>query len=193
MGVSDGTQRCLLWVCLLSIRLHANKSLPKYCVPFGYLTILVFACQTIVCNTYFWYKIALQTGWGTVAFLSLLMIGFAGHYYSFNGKYSDDFEDSFERNEVVLYIHIFCGTFACLFGPTQFLKPFREKYLNLHRWFGRIYAPSCIIGGITGFILAFSSYGGIVSHLGFGTLGIWWVITTFMAIYHIKVVEYIKK
>ena len=53
--------------------------------------------------------------------------------------------------------HISCGLLALVFGPFQFWKAFRNKYLTVHRWSGRIYLTAILIGTISSTPLAWTS------------------------------------
>ncbi|MGA8037156.1 MAG: DUF2306 domain-containing protein [Candidatus Acidiferrales bacterium] len=83
--------------------------------------------------------------------------------------------------------HILGGSGALLFGPWQFSRRLRRKYLNLHRWLGRLYLISVLVGSIAGFVLAIFSEGGLPTHLGFGILAMLWFYTGLMAYTSIRV------
>ena len=53
--------------------------------------------------------------------------------------------------------HISCGLLALVLGPIQFWKAFRNKYLTVHRWSGRIYLTAILIGTISSTSLAWTS------------------------------------
>lgn len=80
-----------------------------------------------------------------------------------------------------LNIHIAGAATALLLGPFQFLSGLREKHWQLHRWMGRVYVVSCIVGGIGGFIMAFGSTAGPIATVGFATLSICWVTANVQA------------
>ena len=46
-----------------------------------------------------------------------------------------------------------------------------------HRWAGRVYFLCCLMGSITGIILAFKAQGGAVGKAGFACLGFAWLIS----------------
>lgn len=76
------------------------------------------------------------------------------------------------------YLHIIFGGIALLIGWMQFSKKLRKKYLNLHRWIGKIYVVSVLISGIPGFYIAFHASGGLSPKLGFTIGAVLWVILT---------------
>ena len=53
--------------------------------------------------------------------------------------------------------HISGGLIALSLGPFQFWKSFRNKFINTHRWMGRIYLTAILIGTISATYLAWTS------------------------------------
>lgn len=84
------------------------------------------------------------------------------------------------------YTHISFGGLALLVGWVQFSKRFRNANLKRHRRIGKIYIVSVLISGLSGLYIAFYATGGIVAQLGFGSLAITWLYTTYMAYRSIK-------
>jgi len=78
-------------------------------------------------------------------------------------------------------LHIGGAIFALALGPFQFLRGLRSRYLQLHRWMGRIYLLGVLTGGLSGLYLAFFSYGGVITHIGFGSLAVLWLATGLLA------------
>ncbi|HSL28365.1 MAG TPA: DUF2306 domain-containing protein [Anaerolineales bacterium] len=87
----------------------------------------------------------------------------------------------------MLMLHIIPAMLAILIGPFQFLPRLRKgRLLKIHRWLGRTYLLSVLIGGIGGLYMAQFAYGGIVSRLGFGVLAILWLYSGYRAYRHIR-------
>ncbi len=84
------------------------------------------------------------------------------------------------------YGHIVPAGLALLIGWIQFDKRWRNKNLNLHRTVGKIYMISVLISGTCGLYIALFATGGIISTLGFASLGIIWLATTGLAYNSIK-------
>ncbi|WP_437398039.1 DUF2306 domain-containing protein [Flagellimonas lutimaris] len=84
------------------------------------------------------------------------------------------------------YGHISFGGLALLVGWSQFVKKLRTKRLNLHRNLGKVYVISALISGLCGVYLGFFATGGIISSLGFISLGIIWLFTTLRAYVAVK-------
>ncbi len=76
-----------------------------------------------------------------------------------------------------VYLHLAGGAVAMALGPFQFSAALRARRLDLHRWLGRTYLVAVLLGSCSGFVLATVSQGGLVAHLGFGTLAVLWLAT----------------
>lgn len=87
---------------------------------------------------------------------------------------------------IVLLIHIVTASLAIAIGPFQFIKKIRMKRKKLHRKLGMIYITSILLSGITGVYLSFYAFGGIISRVGFFTLSLTWLFTTFLAYKYIR-------
>jgi uncharacterized membrane protein len=83
--------------------------------------------------------------------------------------------------------HIGGAILALALGPVQLLPQFRRpRYVNIHRWVGRIYLVGVLVGSGFGFYMAWLSFGGLTTHLGFATLALWWFTTGLIAYRHIR-------
>jgi uncharacterized membrane protein len=81
-----------------------------------------------------------------------------------------------------LMVHIIFSMLAILIGPFQFLPGLRKgRLLKVHRWLGRAYLLSVLLGGLSGLYMAQFAYGGIITELGFGTLACLWLYTGYRA------------
>lgn len=87
---------------------------------------------------------------------------------------------------IVLLLHILTASLAIVIGPFQFFKRIRIKRKNLHRNLGKIYITTILISGIAGVYLSFYAFGGVISKIGFFTLSIAWLYTTYLAYRHIR-------
>ncbi|MBD3636672.1 MAG: DUF2306 domain-containing protein [Crocinitomicaceae bacterium] len=91
------------------------------------------------------------------------------------------------------YLHVISGMLVILIGPFQLLKKFRNKYLNLHRKLGKIYAYGILlVAAPTGFIMAFYAEGGYWSTVSFIIMSVLWFYTTLMAVIKVKNKEIIE-
>ncbi|NDV16397.1 DUF2306 domain-containing protein [Muricauda sp. TY007] len=88
--------------------------------------------------------------------------------------------------KTAFYGHISFGGLALLVGWSQFVKKWRSKHLKWHRNIGKVYVLSALISGLCGVYLGFFATGGIVSSLGFISLGVIWLFTTLRAYIAVK-------
>ena len=79
------------------------------------------------------------------------------------------------------YSHITFGGLALLAGCTQFNKKIRNHYTALHRTLGTIYVTCVTISGSCAVYIAIYSSEGLVTHFGFGILGLLWLFCTLSA------------
>ncbi len=79
------------------------------------------------------------------------------------------------------YTHISFGGIALTIGWSQFVKKWRVQYLFLHRRIGQLYIVSVLLSGFTGLYIAYFATGGWIAILGFASLGLLWLFTTFRA------------
>ena len=82
--------------------------------------------------------------------------------------------------------HLAGGTLAMALGPWQFSKRIRQRAISVHRWTGRGYIVSVLVGGLGALVLVPGSQFGWVTHLGFGLGGVAWLITTVQGYRNIK-------
>lgn len=85
-----------------------------------------------------------------------------------------------------LLFHAGGGMLALTLGPWGFWGRFRNKYLHLHRWMGRVYLLAVLVGGVAGFYLAVTAFGGLPTSIGFSLLAALWLTTGVMAYLHIR-------
>lgn len=96
-------------------------------------------------------------------------------------------ERIFENFPIAGPAHFLGAGIALLTGPFQFNAKIRSRYLNFHRTLGKVYVISILVGGSASLQLALASFGGLVTHWGFGLLGVAWLGSTiyaFVAIRH---------
>ncbi len=83
---------------------------------------------------------------------------------------------------IAFYTHISSGAIALGIGWLQFLRKFRTRNINRHRFIGKVYAIAILFFASTsGMVLAFNANEGLPSKLGFGCLAFVWFYTTLMA------------
>ena len=137
-----------------------------------------------------------KKSWGLIAFLGVATFIYTVVFYivfplvtgrPLGFQIHSELQRTFaEQHPIGLYIHIFPSMVAILLGPFQFLKSFRDRHLKLHRWLGRIYLGSVLVGGLAGLYMAQFSFAGTASRLGFGLLATAWLFTGYMAYLDIR-------
>jgi Predicted membrane protein (DUF2306) len=82
-----------------------------------------------------------------------------------------------------LLMHMTGGMVALLTGPWQFWTGFRARYVNLHRWTGRLFLTGVAVGSIGAVHMAINTTFGWA--FGFALIGLAtaWVTTAGMALY----------
>lgn len=83
---------------------------------------------------------------------------------------------------VPLLFHAGGGVVALLLGPWGFWGALRRnKYLQIHRWMGRVYLAAVLVGGVAGLYMALTAFGGLPTRIGFSMLALLWLSTGGMA------------
>ena len=119
--------------------------------------------------------------WALVAFLSLVITAYAAAVLLVPG-FGPPFVAELRATAFVpLVAHLGGGLVALGVGPWQFSTRLRARRLNVHRWMGRAYVLAVMVGGAGGLVLSRTSQEGVVTHLGFGTLAVLWMFSTFRA------------
>jgi uncharacterized membrane protein len=79
--------------------------------------------------------------------------------------------------------HISGGLLALAIGPFQFSKTFRNKFMNTHRWMGRVYLTAILLGSISSTYLSWTSSIRVNFSWAFALqcLAIAWITTAGMA------------
>jgi len=84
------------------------------------------------------------------------------------------------------YGHIILGGIALLIGWTQFSTKLRKTRIRLHRTIGKVYILFVLVSGICGIYIGFFATGGLISSVGFVTLGLIWMSSTLLAFNAVK-------
>lgn len=88
-----------------------------------------------------------------------IIIGLSAYFFLENvGFYFTGYRsDSYINNPIWVSSHLIGGTLALLFGPIQFSKWIRNKYLNFHRLTGKVYIIGAFIAGLSAIRLSLIS------------------------------------
>lgn len=124
-------------------------------------------------------------------FLSVIVGLYPGIYFLIDRRFgllSSKTAELLNNNlwNISFYGHIIFGGLALLIGWLQFSQKLRRKNIKIHRTIGKTYMIAVLISGICGLFIALYATGGIISKLGFFTLGIIWLSTTVLGFKAIK-------
>ncbi|WP_218044374.1 DUF2306 domain-containing protein [Kiloniella laminariae] len=85
---------------------------------------------------------------------------------------------NFIAHKPTFLAHVLGSLIALLIGPWQFIGGLRNRWPGLHRWTGRLYMLAVLVGGVGGFIVAWTTLAGPVAVAGFATLSVLWLYVT---------------
>ena len=135
------------------------------------------------------FSIGKTIGWTFLLLFAIFPVLISSGYLTFNPEnfaFADQ-KATYTAHLTMLMMHIIGAMLAILIGPFQFLPGIRKgRWLKVHRWLGRTYLLSVLFGGLGGLYMSRLSYGGTLSHLGFGTLACLWLYTGYRAYRHIR-------
>lgn len=129
-------------------------------------------------------KIGLAVVW-------LAVLGFSTVFYFENaiayffGYRSPRFGDTLLNNQLWFVVHMIGGTCALFLGPIQFWTRIRNRYLNLHRWTGRLYIVGSLIAGAIAIKLSLIN-GCQACRYSLITLSVLWIFFTIAAYLSIR-------
>lgn len=132
--------------------------------------------------------LAKTVGWILMLLLAILLFLIASRYLSLDPDvYFSEQREVYIANTIPLIMHVAGSMLATLIGPFQLLKKLRAgRYAKIHRWLGRLYLLSVLVGGLGGSYLATIAYGGPMARLGFMTIATIWLVSGFMAYINIR-------
>ena len=136
-------------------------------------------------------NITVRAGWGVMLFLALAVTLLVSRYLTLDPDvYFPEQRTVYRENTFGILAHVIGSMIPLALGPFQFLPGLRRRrWLRIHRWLGRIYLIGVTVGSISGFYMAWLSYGGVIAHVGFATLAILWLFTGTMAYRTIRAKE----
>lgn len=128
----------------------------------------------------------MRTAWVVMAFLGLIVVAFAVQTILVPAARSEVAVAMFARFPVRALLHMVAGMVMLVAGALNLDPGLRLRHRVLHRWMGRAYVAAVVIGGTAALLAAPWSYGGMVTHLGFGTLGVLSITTTLLGLAAIR-------
>jgi uncharacterized membrane protein len=91
------------------------------------------------------------------------------------------FKTHFSTIPMTARLHIIPGGIALVLGAFQFHAGLRKRWINLHRYSGRIYVIAVLLGSIGGLLLGWYAQRSPATRLGFSTLAVFWFYSGMMA------------
>lgn len=120
--------------------------------------------------------------WGLTLFSAIGVATYALSYLLLGERvFVDVLADSFRARPWGIYPHAFFGLIALVLGPFQFLRSLLRRRPRLHRRLGKVYLIAALLTGISGLYMAVYSFGGAVTHYGFGAMALALLLTTTLA------------
>ncbi|HEX6588652.1 MAG TPA: DUF2306 domain-containing protein [Longimicrobiales bacterium] len=133
------------------------------------------------------------TGWWLVVAGATLVFLYGLAYVVVGDRmYPPNLAGSFRARPWGIYPHAFFGALAVILGPFQFRRDLLVRRRALHRALGRTYVACALLAGAAGFYMAFHSYGGLDTHLGFGGLAIATLVTTAQAFRSVRARRFVE-
>jgi uncharacterized membrane protein len=80
-----------------------------------------------------------------------------------------------------IFVHAGMASTALILGPFQFVARLRARAPKVHRWMGRTYIIACLLGGVSGLLLATGTNAGPIAQAGFGLLAVCWIFANVQA------------
>lgn len=90
------------------------------------------------------------------------------------------------ERKLAFFAHVGLAPVALALLPLQFWKGLRMRRPALHRWLGRIYAMAILCAGVGSILMALGTKAGPVASVGFLLLGVAWITSTALAVWHIR-------
>lgn len=128
--------------------------------------------------------------WGSYFYFSFLLLLITLQYIPYNTdiaflRIKQD-EIALDYYKIAFFTHVYTSIFLMLLGFFQFSKTIKSKYINWHRWSGRLYAVIILFfSGPSGLIMSYHANGGIFSQISFVILSVLWISFTFLSVYFI--------
>lgn len=81
--------------------------------------------------------------------------------------------------QIAFYSHIAFSGLALLVGGFQFSQSLRRQVPRVHRWIGRTYVGSVLLGGASSLVMSFFNSVAFLGFFGFSALSVLWIWTTY--------------
>lgn len=127
-----------------------------------------------------------QFGWGLMTVLGFVVAAYALGALALPIARSPVIVARMRTVPLPVILHLIGGSLAIMLGALQLNRRIRRHHLAVHRWLGRCYCISVLVGGGAGLTLATMADGGLPASMGFGMLGVLWIGSTVTAYIFIR-------
>ena len=117
-------------------------------------------------------------GWGLMTALALVIAAYAIALLVVPAMRPPFMQQRFATVPLAAFLHLAGSGLALALGPFQLNARLRNRFLRVHRWMGRTYVISVLLGGSAALLVATRSEAGLPTHVGFGLLAVLWLFTT---------------
>jgi uncharacterized membrane protein len=128
----------------------------------------------------------LKARWLAIAIPASIVAAYAGVVLLLPSFGAPFIRERLAEMPVAVLGHVSGGAVALFVGAFQMNAGLRARFLQIHRWLGRVYVVAVLVGGLGGLGMATRSQGGLVTHIGFGLLAVLWLATTAAAYRQIR-------
>ena len=116
---------------------------------------------------------------GVVLLFAVPIVGYALAYVILGERvYPSNLAASFLARPWGIYPHALFGSLALGLGALQFNRWLIIRHRPVHRVVGTVYVIAATVVGLAGLYMSVYSFGGLVTHIGFGTLAVLLLWTT---------------
>ena len=120
--------------------------------------------------------------WWLVLLLAVPIVGYAIAMVVVGAPmYPPNLAASFVARPWGIFPHALFGSLALGLGALQFNRWLLLRHRPIHRTLGTVYVISALFVGLAGLYMSFYSFGGLVTHIGFGALAVLLLWTTVRA------------
>ena len=108
-----------------------------------------------------------------------------GNMEKWNGLFNPNlFSPEYKNATSGIAVHFIAGGIILVLGSIQLMEGLRNRFLELHRWIGRVYLTACVLTAVGGliFIMLRGTVGGPTMNIGFGGYGVAMLISSIQTI-----------
>jgi uncharacterized membrane protein len=117
-----------------------------------------------------------------VCFLITIGVG-ASIAHFFQNYYNPDFF----KHPIIVSLHVILGAFFLAFAPFQFITKIRKRWINYHRWIGRILLGlGLIIGTSAIFMAVIIPFSGVLESFVNGFFGVFFLFAMGKGFFYIR-------